>query len=166
MTHPVVPWTMPWACSIGCLRMAEDGGRTGSVIEILILRVLALKKRGDPGGTLAALERTLMLAEPEGYVRIFVDEGEPMAALLSEFLNARRKEPRRTHHRILLDYVRRLLAAFESPRPSAEPSTGPLLLAPLYRTRKGGTRADRQWPLKPGGSRPALHRGQYRQVLH
>ena len=103
----------------------------GSVIEILVLRALALKKRGDPSDTLVTLERALMLAEPEGYVRVFVDEGYPMASLLSEFLNARRKGAREARHRILLDYARRLLAAFESSRPSAEPSTGPPLLAPL-----------------------------------
>ena len=113
------------------LKAAEDGGRMGSVIEILVLRALALKERGDPSEALAALERALMLAEPEGYVRAFVDEGGPMAALLSEFLNAQRKGPREARHGILLDYVRRLLAAFESPRPSAEPSTELLLLAPL-----------------------------------
>src|SRR5215210_4128810 len=96
------------------LRAAEKGGRMGSAIEILVLRELAL-----------------MLAEPEGCVRVFVDEGEPMAALLSEFLNARRKGPREARHRILLDYVRRLLAAFESPRPGAGPLSEPPLLAPL-----------------------------------
>jgi LuxR family transcriptional regulator, maltose regulon positive regulatory protein len=118
------------------LTAAEDGGRMGSVIEILVLRALALKKRGDPSEALAALERALMLAEPEGYVRVFVDEGEPMAELLSELLNARRKGPRETRHRILLAYVRRLLAASESPRPDAEPSTEPPLLAPLTAREK------------------------------
>ena len=113
------------------LRAAEDGGRIGSVIEILILSALVLKKRGDPDEALAELERALMLAEPEGYVRIFIDEGQPMAALLSELFNARRKESRDARHRVLLDYVRRLLAAFESPRPGVEPSTEPPLLAPL-----------------------------------
>ena len=103
----------------------------GSVIEILVLRALALKKQGDTSEALAALQRALMLAEPEGYVRVFVDEGEPMVALLSELLNVRRKGPREAHHRILLDYVRRLLAAFESPRPGTEPSTEPPLLAHL-----------------------------------
>jgi LuxR family maltose regulon positive regulatory protein len=112
-------------------KAAEDGGRMGSVIEILLLRALALQKRDDPSEALDALERALMLAQPEGYVRVFVDEGEPMAALLSEFLNARRKVPPEARHRILLDYVRRLLGAFESPRPGAEPSTEPPLLAPL-----------------------------------
>jgi LuxR family maltose regulon positive regulatory protein len=72
-----------------------------------------------------------MLAEAEGYVRVFVDEGKPMAALLSEFLKVLRKGTCEARQRILLDYVRRLLGAFESPRPSAEPSTEPPLLAPL-----------------------------------
>jgi LuxR family maltose regulon positive regulatory protein len=111
------------------LKAAEDGGRMGSAIEILALRALVLNKRGDQGEALAALERALMLAEPEGYVRVFVDEGEPMKALISELLNARRKGPREAGHGILLDYVRRLLAAFGSPRPSTEPSTEPALLA-------------------------------------
>jgi LuxR family maltose regulon positive regulatory protein len=112
-------------------RAAEDGGRMGSVIEILLLRALALKERGDPSDTLVTLQRALMLAEPEGYVRVFVDEDEPMAALLSEFLNAQRKGPPEARHRILLDYIRRLLAAFESPHKSTWPFTEPPLLAPL-----------------------------------
>jgi LuxR family transcriptional regulator, maltose regulon positive regulatory protein len=118
------------------LRAAEVGGRMGSVIEILVLRALAVKKRGDSREALAALERALMLAEPEGYVRVFVDEGEPMAALLSELLNAWRKGPSEARQRHLLDYVRRLLAAFESPRPGAEPSVEPPLLAPLTAREK------------------------------
>ena len=113
------------------LGAAEDGGRMGSVIEILVLRTLALKKQGDPSEALAALERALMLAQSEGYIRVFVDEGEPMAALLSELLNARRKGPREARHRSLLDHVRRLLVVFESPRSGAEPSTRPPLLTPL-----------------------------------
>ena len=65
------------------LQAAEDGGRTGSVIEILVLQALAHQARGDVAAALAPLERALALAEPEGYVRIFVDEGPPMAALLA-----------------------------------------------------------------------------------
>jgi LuxR family maltose regulon positive regulatory protein len=61
---------------------AELGGRTGSVIEILILQALARQMQGDLPAALAPLERALTLAEPEGYVRLFVDEGPPMAALL------------------------------------------------------------------------------------
>ena len=102
--------------------VAEDGGRMGSVIEILSLRALALQKRGDLSEALVTLERALMLAEPEVYVRVFVDEDAPMAVLLSEFLKARRKGPRDERHSALLVSVRRLLAAFESPNKSTGPS--------------------------------------------
>ena len=60
---------------------ADDGGRTGTLIEILVLQALASyagDHRGDPTGALAPLERALTLAEPEGYVRTFVDEGTPV----------------------------------------------------------------------------------------
>jgi LuxR family maltose regulon positive regulatory protein len=65
------------------LDAAEEGGRTGSVIEILVLLALAHQMDGDVERALTSLERALGLAEPEGYVRIFVDEGPPMAALLA-----------------------------------------------------------------------------------
>ena len=64
------------------LLAAEEGGRTGSVIEILVLRALAHQALGDVPAALAALERAMTLAEPEGYVRVFADEGPPMASLL------------------------------------------------------------------------------------
>ena len=66
------------------LKAAEEGGRTGSVIEILVLHALAHQAQGDIPSALVPLERALALAEPEGYVRIFVDEGPPMAELLRE----------------------------------------------------------------------------------
>jgi LuxR family maltose regulon positive regulatory protein len=59
------------------LRAAEEGARTGSVIEILVLQALAHQARGDIPAALAALQRALTLAEPEGYVRSFTDEGPP-----------------------------------------------------------------------------------------
>ncbi len=83
------------------LTAAEDGGRNGSVIEILVLLAIARRVSGDVAGALASLARALDLAEPEGYVRVFVDEGPPMAALLK--LAA--KQPNAA------GYVRRLLAA-------------------------------------------------------
>jgi LuxR family maltose regulon positive regulatory protein len=65
------------------LRAADEGGRTGSAIEILALLALAHHARGDVPTALAPLERALTLGEPEGYVRIFVDEGQPMDTLLA-----------------------------------------------------------------------------------
>ena len=71
-----------------CCKQPKQGGRTGSVIEILVLQALAHQMQGDVRAALAPLERALTLAEPEGYVRIFVDEGPPMAVLLERLRNA------------------------------------------------------------------------------
>jgi LuxR family maltose regulon positive regulatory protein len=83
------------------LPAAEGGGRTGRVIEILVLQALAHQALGDIPAALGFLERAVTLAEPEGYVRVFVDEGPPMTSLLRA---AAKQGARR-------DYVRRLLAA-------------------------------------------------------
>jgi LuxR family transcriptional regulator, maltose regulon positive regulatory protein len=56
----------------------------GRVLDIYLLQALALYAQGQETEAFAALERALILAEPEGYVRIFVDEGAPMAVLLAQ----------------------------------------------------------------------------------
>ena len=76
------------------LRAAEAGSRMGSVIEILVLQALTHQAQGSLPPALAPLERALTLAEPEGYVRIFVDEGQPMAELLTEW-KRKREHPRK-----------------------------------------------------------------------
>ena len=101
------------------LRAAEEGQRTGSVIEILVLQALAHQARGDIPAALASLRRALTLAEPEGYVRIFADEGPPMASLL----RAAAKQG------IAPSYVRRLLAAVNKTEDSTPASQG--LIEPL-----------------------------------
>ncbi|MFY9930781.1 MAG: LuxR C-terminal-related transcriptional regulator [Streptosporangiaceae bacterium] len=101
------------------LRAAEEGQRTGSVIEILALQALAHQARDDIPAALASLRRALMLAEPEGYVRIFADEGPAMASLL----RAAAKEG------IAPGYVRRLLAAVNKTEDSMPASQG--LIEPL-----------------------------------
>jgi len=68
---------------------AETGGRTGRAIEILALQALAYQAGGDAGRACAAIERSLSLAEPEGYVRVYVDEGLPMAKLLTMVVDQR-----------------------------------------------------------------------------
>ena len=94
------------------LQAAEEGGRTGSVIEILVLQALAHEAKGDIPPALASLERALTLAEPEGYVRIFVDEGPSMAELLTR-MNA----SRRSGTPGLKAYIHKLLAAFGTANP-------------------------------------------------
>ena len=68
------------------LAAAEQVGRTDSVIALLVQLALAREQVGDAPGALEALERAVSLAEPAGYVRVFLDEGEPMLALLRRLL--------------------------------------------------------------------------------
>lgn len=84
-------------------RQMEAEGRFGMVIEIHVLRALACQAQGDVDRAMTFLESALSLAEPEGYARIFLDEGAPMAALLHKSVL----------HGILPDYGAKLLAAFE-----------------------------------------------------
>lgn len=65
------------------LKAAEEGGRTGSVIEILVLQAIAYHAQGDLPAALLSLQHALALAEPEGCVRMFLDEGSSMMQLLA-----------------------------------------------------------------------------------
>jgi ATP/maltotriose-dependent transcriptional regulator MalT len=95
--------------------------RTGSVIELAALRTLALAARGDQAAALASLADALILAAPQGYVRVFADEGAPMAHLLSKLATAQRTRQATPAGAIPLDYLDRLALAF---RPgSARPAT-------------------------------------------
>ncbi|MGI8909035.1 MAG: LuxR C-terminal-related transcriptional regulator [Rubrobacteraceae bacterium] len=70
-------------------RLLEDArtdGRTAHEIELLALRALASERRGAAEEALGYLRHALTLAEPEGFVRLFVDEGPPMAALLKRLI--------------------------------------------------------------------------------
>jgi LuxR family transcriptional regulator, maltose regulon positive regulatory protein len=84
------------------LSAAELAARGRSVIEVLVLQALAHQSNGDVPAALRSLERALTLAQPEGYVRIFVDEGPPMAALLETAARGR----------IAAAYARHLLGRF------------------------------------------------------
>ncbi len=86
------------------LALAETQKRIGSVIEILLTQALLHQAQGNYSQALASLERALTLTEPEGYIRIFADEGEPMRLLISEF---RSTIVTRAHP--LLRYVDRIL---------------------------------------------------------
>jgi len=102
------------------LKAAAAGGRMGSVIEILTLQAIGHQVQDDIPAALSALERALKLAEPEGYVRLFVDEGTALAALLRKAAASR----------ITPDYTGKLLAAFEAEGNGSGEST-PLSAAPV-----------------------------------
>jgi LuxR family maltose regulon positive regulatory protein len=66
------------------LKQAEPAGRMGAVIETLVLKALAFQGKKETDQALVALERALTLAQPEGYIRSFLDEGEAMTRLLCQ----------------------------------------------------------------------------------
>ncbi len=88
------------------LEIANNGWES-KVIEILALQSLALQALGETTRANATLDRALTLAELEGYIRTFVDEGDPMARLLYDALS----------RGISPDYTSRLLAAFHATDP-------------------------------------------------
>jgi LuxR family maltose regulon positive regulatory protein len=63
---------------------AQAKARMSSVLEIFVLRALAEEAQGNRTSAISTLERALVLAAPEGYIRLFVDEGAPMLALLRQ----------------------------------------------------------------------------------
>jgi LuxR family maltose regulon positive regulatory protein len=97
------------------LQVAEEGKRMGSVIEILVQQALAHQMQDNLPSALASLERALTLAEPEGYVRVFVGEGEPMRLMISDLRLLIEKQSRGQEHR-LIGYTDRLLTAFAPSR--------------------------------------------------
>jgi LuxR family maltose regulon positive regulatory protein len=84
------------------LEAAQSMGRQGDATRYLILRAMAFQALEDKVSALDSLSQALTLAKPEGYVRIFVDEGEPMAILLALAVS----------QAIAPDYAGELLAAF------------------------------------------------------
>ncbi|NTU78387.1 MAG: hypothetical protein HGA45_03130 [Chloroflexales bacterium] len=98
------------------LALAEAQKRTGSVIEILVVQALVHHAQRNRPQALAALRHALSLAEPEGYIRIFVDEGPPMVELLERMKDegGRMKE-----------YIHTLLAAFDNDKESHPSSVIP-----------------------------------------
>ena len=96
--------------------------RTGSLIETGALRALALAATGDEAGAANTLAEALMLACPQGYVRVFADEGPPMAALLGRLIAAQRTGSGfRAAAEIPLGYLARLQRAFGPGRPARDP---------------------------------------------
>jgi LuxR family maltose regulon positive regulatory protein len=104
------------------LELAKRRERVDLTIEVQILRALAFQAQGHLIEALAALEDALSIAEPGEYVRLFVDEGLPMARLLY----------RAAERGIAPTYVGRLLAASSSPEPAIVPQKIPEeLIEPL-----------------------------------
>ncbi|MCC6189152.1 MAG: AAA family ATPase [Anaerolineales bacterium] len=96
------------------LALAETQKRSGSLIEIRLTQALVEQAQQNRPGAVAALAHALALAEPEGYLRTFVDEGEAIRSLLLEFSATIEKRANINQQR-LISYVNQLLAAFPHP---------------------------------------------------
>jgi len=90
---------------------AVSQDRAGSVIEIQALQALALAAAGEETAAVDALAGALTLACPQGYVRVFADEGPPMAALLGALVAAQRAE-QASARGVRLGCLARVLGAF------------------------------------------------------
>ena len=85
------------------LKAAENAVGRGSVIEMMVLQAMAYSAQSDIPAALEPLKQALMLAEPEGYIRMFLDEGSSMLRLLREA----------SEREIIPIYTDKLLSAFE-----------------------------------------------------
>jgi len=97
--------------------IAEKWGLKERVVKVLILKALAFQVQDDLEPAMAALLEALSLAEPAGYVRLFVDEGVPMARLLYEA----------TSRGMATNYAGQLLAAFPASEPAAREPRGEII---------------------------------------
>ena len=93
------------------LEAAVAQGRIGSIIEARALQALALDASGEKAGAVDALAEALTLACPQGYVRVFADEGAPMGALLTRLVAAQRGEQAAARG-VELGCLARLIRAF------------------------------------------------------
>jgi len=98
-------------CLTRLLRQTEMGGRTGNVIEILSLQALIIESQGDSPRALSTLKRALALAQPEGYLRTFADEGLPMISMLLALRHSKRTGPSDKKERTIAEYVTKVLKA-------------------------------------------------------
>jgi len=118
----------PWLAAV------EQLGGEGSkkAIELQILQALALQAQGEPELAVQALAQALVAAEPSGYLRLFLDEGAPMARLLKQFSLPKTEV---ASQGISLGYVQKLLAEFSpkttDQRRRTKPTPSSSLIEPL-----------------------------------
>ncbi len=88
----------------------EAKGWVDEQLKVMVLQAVALHAQGEKDQAVQLLDEVLKLAEPGGFIRIFVDEGKPMAQLLLEAASQKVKS----------DYIGKLLTAFEAEKRKSE----------------------------------------------
>lgn len=100
------------------LASAQPADRMGRVLEILLLRALVQHAQGDPAAALADLHQSLLLAESERYVTLYMAEGEPVRALLAALRRDLARGERPADAVVAVEYIDALLAALLAPAES------------------------------------------------
>jgi LuxR family maltose regulon positive regulatory protein len=103
------------------LNRAERLGLVDRVIGTQVLSALALHTIGDVSRSTLSLKNALSLAEPQGYVRVFVDEGKPIADMLCRIGS----------EGFASEYVNKLVSAFDLPVTETQETTSKVILHPL-----------------------------------
>jgi LuxR family maltose regulon positive regulatory protein len=98
---------------------AQLGGRKGRVVEIIMLQALVYQEQGQTMQALMLLQQALALAEPEDYIRLFVDEGTAMDTLLSKLMEMRRQRKLSLQEQFSWMYVKRLLTELSQGKPQS-----------------------------------------------
>jgi LuxR family maltose regulon positive regulatory protein len=111
------------------LRAARAAGQAGQALELEMLLALALAALGDSKAAAAALDRALVHGRPDGWVRLFLDEGEPMARLLERA--ARRRSATSAYARGLLAAIVRQGGNCTVPPPPPGVQRGEAVIEPL-----------------------------------
>jgi LuxR family maltose regulon positive regulatory protein len=91
----------------------ETKGWADERLKVMVLQTVALHAHDEKDRAVQLLGDALTLAEPGGFIRIFVDEGEPMAQLLLEAAS----------HGVMPDYIGKLLAAFDAEERKSQPKS-------------------------------------------
>ncbi|MFC5470864.1 LuxR C-terminal-related transcriptional regulator [Cohnella suwonensis] len=115
-----------WALSEKLLLIAVKGHRPMDALEIQVLQATSLRLMGKPEQALLKLEEVLQYAEPDDYIRVFVDKGKPVAELLIEYVQQRLKGNIRDKNAPSLVYVRKILSCYGGEGVSLHPSEAAL----------------------------------------
>lgn len=101
-----------WSLLDKLLLIAVKGHRPMDALEIQILQAIMLRQADKLEEALLKLEEALKYAKPDDYVRVFVDKGERVADLLSEYIQQRQKGNIRDNSAPSLAYVRKILSCY------------------------------------------------------
>ena len=99
------------------IQNAKAGDRIYMMIEMLLMRTLIFKAKQDTAAAVVELKWALSLAEPGGFIMMFVSKGKPVAELLEEIIAVKKRDHDAAKAGFSLSYVKKLLSAFKAGTP-------------------------------------------------